>query len=385
MVIQQQHWRNSLTCRTKETIILRTEQNRTEQNRTEQNRRHLVGIDFLRIISVIMIFLFHGRSYLEVNLKVLNPFVRSGAIFMDLFFMISGFVVYYNYFNKNILKLKNYKTFLIKRISALYPSYVVVAIISSLTFDKGTLKETILQLPLDGALLQSTVETSFHSLHHGGSWFISCLFICYLLSPYICALVMQFTKRQSNRMLLVIYLICSYVPLLCHILNYNNVYSSIFYRTLHFMIGAVICELFQNRKKILSHNKVLLLSTVLLIGLFLGISFLKYFEFGTYNDYDFYAIPIFGCILYIMSFASENSVLGSFVNCKVVIWFNKISYEFFLGQFFCFKIVKMIDPSKNINMYVRLFISFIVCICIAGVLHELVSKPCKKYLTRRFL
>ncbi len=74
----------------------------------------LLELDCLRGIAVIFVITFHFTLG-EPNLK---PYFRFGCTGVDLFFMISGFVIFLT-----IEKTKHWKDFLISRFSRLFPAY----------------------------------------------------------------------------------------------------------------------------------------------------------------------------------------------------------------------------------------------------------------------
>lgn len=59
------------------------------------SRKRLCGLDVLRLMSVLVIFLFHSNGHLHCSYGVLNAFVSMGAVFMTAFFMLSGYVIAY--------------------------------------------------------------------------------------------------------------------------------------------------------------------------------------------------------------------------------------------------------------------------------------------------
>lgn len=88
---------------------------------TKQKR--LLELDCLRGIAALMVVIFHfGTGEREVPLNI----SRYGCTGVDLFFMISGFVIFLT-----LNKTNNYKDFLISRFARLYPAYWVCV---SITF-----------------------------------------------------------------------------------------------------------------------------------------------------------------------------------------------------------------------------------------------------------
>lgn len=93
--------------------------------------KRLYTVDIFRIISALMIFLFHARSHLNTNFGLLNNFIGNGHIFMIAFFMLSGFSLYYVDYEKKNFNDKydiNPILFIKKRLISIYPLYITVYI-----------------------------------------------------------------------------------------------------------------------------------------------------------------------------------------------------------------------------------------------------------------
>ena len=167
--------------------------------------KRLYSIDVFRIICALMVFLFHSRIHINVNYGILNTFIGTGHIFMVAFFMLSGFSLFYvdsqrGKFNENS-EYKNIGNFLRKRILNLYPLYIFLYLLYILkqfikvhvlnqTIDGHLgILDNIIASPVELSLLQSVLIGSFSLLHNGGTWFISCIFICYIFYPYIVQIV----------------------------------------------------------------------------------------------------------------------------------------------------------------------------------------------------
>lgn len=112
------------------------------KNRTKDIPGYLYAIDGLRAVSVIMIFTFHlwqqSWIYYRIQLspgKALFDFTtiqRYGYIAIDIFFVISGFCLFYplarNMFGESDHKI-NWKDFYIKRAKKILPSYYLMLIL----------------------------------------------------------------------------------------------------------------------------------------------------------------------------------------------------------------------------------------------------------------
>jgi peptidoglycan/LPS O-acetylase OafA/YrhL len=94
-------------------------------------KRRLYEIDLLRFVAALMVVLFHfsfslGQSKIDYA-PTLGPVTRYGYLGVDLFFMISGMVVFMS------LSGRTPRQFLISRVSRLYPAYWVAVTLTTLS------------------------------------------------------------------------------------------------------------------------------------------------------------------------------------------------------------------------------------------------------------
>jgi peptidoglycan/LPS O-acetylase OafA/YrhL len=98
--------------------------------------RSLTGV---RGVAAVIIVVYHfGKFRLDPASPVTVWSVPHGYLPVDLFFMLSGFVIGYVYADAfSSAAPGNYKTFLIKRIARLYPAYIVIAAFYALKIALG--------------------------------------------------------------------------------------------------------------------------------------------------------------------------------------------------------------------------------------------------------
>lgn len=206
-------------------------------------KRRLYGLDILRIISALMVFLFHSNMHLGCDYGFLTPFIARGDIFMVLFFMLSGFSLYYNYNDREMIALDDIGRFYKKRIIGVYPLYVVIYFLYLVFFNNLSLAKNIIIAPYEILLLQSQFNSVFNILHNGGTWFISCLALSYFMYPFLQLLLKQI-KRNKIRLVLLLYMICSAAPLVVYTFEISNIYSHPFFRMIEFFIGMIMASFF---------------------------------------------------------------------------------------------------------------------------------------------
>lgn len=163
-------------------------------------RRRLIGIDFLRVLAAFIVFLYHTIIHLGCGYGVLMNFMRSGSTFMITFFVISGFCIYYNHDDTNLMQINHLKAYYIRRMIGILPLYYVVSVLYVIFIGKESVIENILLFPIEMLGLQTVYHTILDYTHNSGTWFISCLLICYLVYP----LIQEIYKQISTKMKIII-------------------------------------------------------------------------------------------------------------------------------------------------------------------------------------
>jgi len=279
--------------------------------------------------------------------------------------------------------------FFIKRIVSIFPLYIAIWFLWSVfEFIKGNFLPAWKHLviaPVEFLMLQSIYDGSFGILHNGGTWFISCIFICYLIYPYLESIIKKNKKKTNIALLILFYLIISYSYVPVYIFKFGDIYANPFFRLLEFAEGIILAWLFlQNKDKNISKRTNLLIP-FFIFALIAVISFGVHFGFGYVLLYNFLAVPVFGFILYFCGRLEMRYKICRFQ--KIISLLSECSYAFFLAQFFCFDITKYLarhtlffQKGGNSKLF---FCSFFFCCIISIFLHFLIEKPIKKFLTKK--
>lgn len=352
-----------------------------------EKKERLYALDLYRIISVFFVFLFHSNMHLGVSYGFLTPFISQCAIFMIVFFILSGFSLYYRYYDKDLSLIKDIKYFYIKRVIRLYPLYIAVYILYVIVFNNLSVIKNLIIAPIELLLLQSFFDGSFSILHNGGTWFVSCIFFCYLLFPFLKNILSQITKYRKV-LLCIIYSICAISPIIVLVFNLSNIYSNPFFRLLEFIIGMITASIFLDGNK--KENKYFFFAVLFEWAvLVLVVSLLvNHIATNNYVVYNFISIPVFVLLLYHLS-NINNNFLTTILNNTLIQYLSNISYTFFLVQFFTWaptryiqKQFKWCDTNTNIKLFIC---SFIICLICSVFLYEFIDKPIRKFLNKRLL
>ncbi len=346
----------------------------------------IVGLDVFRVLAVLVVLMFHTCTNHGCDFGFANGFVRMGAVFMSGFFMLSGYVLFANYSPKPLIDLSHLKQFYLKRIIGIFPLYFFVSIVYMLFCGSESLKQNLILFPIETLGLQSHFSTLFNVSHNSGTWFISCLFFCYLLFP----LMQETTKQVSNKARIISIAICYFIllfaPVIVHSFSTNGIYESPFFRALEFFVGVNLCAL---RPAVESRAKLRFMGSLwafvaefgILFGL-LTIAVQKNISVGNYMLYGFATLPLFMLMITTLSMV-KSTVLSS---SKLLNFGAKISFAFFLAQSFNNEIEDFIFNALSIESNgLKILLPFIVCGILATAMHLLIEKPCGKFLKKKLL
>jgi peptidoglycan/LPS O-acetylase OafA/YrhL len=83
------------------------------------------GLESLRGVAALIVVLHHTQYTVS---SVLSPFFRNGYLMVDLFFVLSGFVIYHNYSQK-IGSIRDILKFMFLRFGRLYPLHLFMLLV----------------------------------------------------------------------------------------------------------------------------------------------------------------------------------------------------------------------------------------------------------------
>lgn len=302
------------------------------------------------------------------------------------FFLLSGYTL--NLTNQMVNDAGDIKKFYIKRLITILPLYYVYALINiaqNILFDgSGALAEELILFPIETLGIQSVFATLFPYSHNGGSWFISCILICYFLYPLLQTLTKGLTDNKRILIILTLAFILLWSPFVQHYFNLQTIYSNPFFRILEFTIGVLVSQMNlradTNNQLILILRKPLM-SILTVICLIAGVSIAYYI--GIPHDfmlYNWVALPCFISLLVSLGYIN-------FRPTKFVQYMSNISFSIFLSQLIVVwygvkYILSYIGCDSNIA---KIFTSAAVCFGIANFLHFCIEKPATKYLKTKFV
>ena len=236
-------------------------------------------LDGLRFILAIIIVFSHIDYLGEIEFtKGIYDFLINSSYAVDCFFVLSGFGLYYKYhvtFSNKKIGIINSIKFAIKRISKIYPFYLLSLIVSmplllynTYFFTNHILKSTFyifIKCGVCTILCQTlTGIKDFTHAINAVCWFISSLFICYILCPF---LIKKIDKIKNKKKLLsysiiifFIFILANYTSLLIdrkgisifgytiNMISYEHPFVRIWYLTIGMLSAKTYILVYDNKK-----------------------------------------------------------------------------------------------------------------------------------------
>ncbi len=349
------------------------------------------GLDLMRISLAFLIFMFHSRIHvLHCSYGILNPFVDMGAIAMTGFFLLSGYVINLTYGKKDMSSSEELKFFYLKRLISIIPLYFVWAIIlivaNVVINGESAAVEEIILFPIEFLGIQSVFSSLFSFSHNGGSWFISCILICYLLFPLLQIITKKISDRNRLVLIFVLSAILLWSPFVQHFFHLQSIYSNPFFRTLEFSIGILISQFntTTNPCKLILFLRKPIVCIISFVSLIVGVTVARMINIqADYMLYTWVALPCFASLMVSLGSYSFRRLQNS----KVITYLSKLSFCIFLGQiiyvwYFVKFVLEYVGCEVNI---MKIIVSFVLVLCIANVLHYFVEIPSSRYLMQKYV
>lgn len=361
----------------------------TPPKETSVNQR-IIGLDLLRISLAVLIFLFHSHIHvLKCDYGVMNGFINMGAIAMTGFFLLSGYVINLSTRKSDMANPKEISKFYVKRMIAILPLYYAYAlvniVINVIQNGSSAAVEELLLFPIETLCIQSVFASLFNFSHNGGSWFISCIMICYFVFPLLDIITKGLSNRARVLAILVLSVVLLWSPFVEYFFNCQSIYSNPFFRMLEFIIGILVCQMNMKYDTIDKFTQFLRQPWVCflsVIALVLCVSVAQYIHVpGHYMLYSWIALPCFVSLLFSLGHIRFEKLQGS----KTIHYLSAISFSFFLSQQLIvwntvsFLTIKLELDGDVANIF-NILLSLSLCFGIANMYYYLVEKPSTKYL-----
>lgn len=326
-------------------------------------KAYLVGLDSLRAIAALSVCLFHYTN--GALPKVIVPAVKEsfsqGYLGVEIFFVISGFIIPYSLLGKSYT-IRKFFSYMKKRIIRINPpAYVAMLLVVAqwVFIDKFIQHNTAyMQSVTMAQVLHNmlfTVPFTSYKWFIGVFWTLAIEFEFYLFVGVL--FVWMFESRHIG-WFLAAYLVAQLIPILVALPSDNFLhYSSLF------ALGGVALLWQQQRLSVVAY--------VACLALFTG---LLYWQMGGYV-----AAVGLGTALAVTALQVQIPLLGLL---------GKISYSFYLlhvliGTTCEFVLVHFISPTTVVNKLLIVFLCLVAAILGSYLFYTVVEKPMMRLAARQ--
>ena len=356
-------------------------------------KKRLDSLQAVRAIGFLSIFTSHA------GLSMLGPFGVS------VFFVLSGFVFYYNYCDRQIqcTPLKNF-SFTFKHIKRLYPLHILM-LIAAIPFaieylhNHPTMDEYVdqgLRLLSCTFLVQTWVPILGYSFSFNAvAWFLATCMFFYWMFPFIVRVI---NRHNSTKSAIIRIMIAAFIQFCIayglRFLNWKEPYYSGFIKWVTYtcplfrigdcIIGCELACLYKNDK--LKINKWLMTAAELLV--FVSVYFAQkiYIANNSFIGSDFFRFSILylpsACAL-VYLFARCGGYVSKLLTNKVVIFIGNISgYAFLIHQLAIRYVQKFYPLGKGASVQLYCWVVFIISFAVT-ILLALLYKYVYDRITKR--
>ncbi len=315
-------------------------------------RTEISALTSLRGVAALTVLIFH----------VIPDF--RGYLAVDLFFLLSGFVLTHVYHEIGLTR-QSYFTFLKARLARIYPVHLMMLVVllpmldTRPDFSSGGLLSSLL-------LMQSP----WHSIcWNYASWSISAEWHSYLLFPI---LILNYRTRSNNILLVTLAVCAGVVGLTGLILGSENISNTIvvLLRCLPEFISGIILYIILERgclPKWISRDITFCLSAAMLL------------LFEWVHVPDGLMVCILGMIL--LTSATNQGRSAALLNCHVFAYLGYISYSLYMVQMVVWAVLmSTLQILTSSMLYKVLFVG--LCFLSAAIISPTFEYPARNWLKR---
>ncbi len=306
---------------------------------TSGTKSQIDALTGLRIIAAAYVFFFHiDGHFLQVFLPEVAKFTwmfQGGWMGVDLFFLLSGFIISYNYYESfQDPKNAGYVTFLVKRLARIYPVHLfttlAVFIPVMIFFGSKVLAQQYDFVPshVDYSITEF-VKTVL--LVHGWtlptltswnavSWSVSCEWLAYICFPLIVLMVQPLdTAKKLLVMFFTIFIVVLTVGGLAALFLTGPSFIGVIRIAAEFTMGVILYRLYVLKPVVpVNENKI---NSLVIIACTVFVFFTAWFEFSF-----LWVVPFFSWVILAIARGQLNP---AFLSRKSFVYGGKISYSLY--------------------------------------------------------
>lgn len=356
----------------------------------QQKNKYYPGIDLLRfLVAAVIAFLYHfgiiyhASPYIEI--RGMNFLYTYGYLGVELFFMVSGFVMFLSF----DIQKNTFSHFLKKRIIRIYPVMIITTIIAAIgqwvslgcfghvsALEVGDGRNTLEAFVLNIIGVQCGWSANHDSMSiNGPTWFISIVMICYMLF-YV---IMKYCGNEKEKMnICFALLIVIGIYLGQHNIDFPLLYESCGRGYTSFFIGTLMAQIVVSIDTEKKRWSALLMA---------GLSIVLYFEMYRLNNLGNIGITtslVLNTAIIIL--ITQSKIIRMITDNKFISWLGKISFSIYLWNIpiaiWFYLICEVWDKQIEVNKSL-FWMHILISIVLAELTHVFFEKPVTAFFNNK--
>ena len=363
---------------------------------SQKKRLDLPALTAVRGVAALWVVLYH--LHYEVSrlfpgfYDIFAPVFKSGYLGVDLFFVLSGFVIALNYQTHfHHFKWSAYKQFLIKRLARIYPVYLASLLLTVLVVG-GYILFDFKYRHMDRftwiGLLQSITMTQalifpIPRVWNVVAWSVSAEWAAYLSFPLL-AFCAQRLPRNVTRVLAMVLVCCLYVLVMYHLKRPSAMEVGLVRVAGGFSMGVMICNL----RTILPATFVKSRGWLLLGCLCLALGPCYYsLTMKIWVSSLIWAPMAFVPVVFALA---QPGAQSGFLVKPLWLYLGRISYSLYMVHAVVFMAIRAIYSSKllvdahGVIQIGYVLMDIALVIFIAHLFYGRIEEPCRRWLLKKY-
>ncbi|MEH2285635.1 MAG: acyltransferase [Nostoc sp.] len=373
--------------------------------------KHIKSLTSLRGIAALVVvvhhFSYYGLPKAGSTLSAYSDFFKNGYLWVDFFFILSGFIMTHVYAEDFYLKvsLNHYRSYLFSRFARIYPLHIfIISLFIGLEIVKLFLLNTsaftgkfnLTALFANIFLLQAFdlkcppllwCDTYWNE----PAWSISVEFLIYCIFPFL----LLFLLRDNIKNDLVIYIFTLLAILLLITFTRGNLDTiigipSIARCGLECILGIITYKVYRRG----NYKKYFNLNLLAIIAITWIILIMHYYWHHFRNLHDWLILPAFSLLILAVSI-NNNGVISKILNSQLMLYIGTISYSIYMVHWFFQELLKFFWFYKFHDAFGKGFteyqaltslgVFFMIILLAASLTYRFVEVPTRNFLKSTIL
>ncbi|WP_448269833.1 acyltransferase family protein [Nostoc sp. DSM 114159] len=373
--------------------------------------KHIKSLTSLRGIAALVVvvhhFSYYGLPKIGSTLSAYSNFFKNGYLWVDFFFILSGFIMTHVYTETFYLKvsLKNYRSYLFSRFARIYPLHIFII---SLFFGLEVVKLLFLNTSaFTGKFNLTALFANIFLLQafdlkcpplfwcdtywNEPAWSISVEFFIYCIFPFL----LLFLLKNSYKNDFIIYSFTLFSILLLITFTGGNLDTiigvpSIARCGLECILGIITYKIYHRG----NYKKYCNLNLLAMIAITWIILIMHYYWHDFRNLHDWLILPAFSLLILSVSI-KNNSVISKFLNSGLMLYIGTISYSIYMVHWFFQELLKSFWLYKFHDVFGKEFTEYqsltslgvflMIVLLAASLTYKYVEVPARNYLKSTIL